>query len=106
MRIVAVLALLGLVLMGAPGPASAQPVAVPDTWGGDFWSRPRLTGMRTVRHPRAASKRSTNAMTSPSHPLVESIRMRSNATSTTSSGVRMGDKGSDDPVVPPWTDTR
>jgi porin len=23
---------------------SAQPVAVPDTYGGDFWSRPRLTG--------------------------------------------------------------
>ena len=25
-------------------PASAQPYAVPDTWGGDFSSRPRLTG--------------------------------------------------------------
>ena len=37
-------ALLGLALLGAPGPAGAQPVAVPDTWGGDFWSRPRLTG--------------------------------------------------------------
>jgi len=24
--------------------ASAQPYAVPPTWGGDFWSRPRLTG--------------------------------------------------------------
>lgn len=23
---------------------SAQPIAVPDTYGGDFWSRPRLTG--------------------------------------------------------------
>jgi porin len=28
----------------APTLAGAQPVAVPDTWGGDFWSRPRLTG--------------------------------------------------------------
>ena len=45
MPIVVVLAtLLGLILIGAPGPASAQPVAVPNTWGGDFWSRPRLTG--------------------------------------------------------------
>jgi porin len=35
--------LLGLTLPGAPG-ARAQPVAVPDTWGGDLWSRPRLTG--------------------------------------------------------------
>jgi porin len=35
---------LGLFLLGAPAPTSAQPVAVPDTWGGDFWSRPRLTG--------------------------------------------------------------
>ena len=25
-------------------PARAQPYAVPPTWGGDFWSRPRLTG--------------------------------------------------------------
>jgi porin len=25
-------------------PASAQPYDVPPTWGGDFWSRPRLTG--------------------------------------------------------------
>jgi porin len=36
-------ALLGLFLVGAP-PAGAQPVEVPDTWGGDFWSRPRVTG--------------------------------------------------------------
>jgi porin len=42
--VVVLVALLGLILMAAPGPASAQPVAVPDTWGGDFWSRPRLTG--------------------------------------------------------------
>jgi porin len=37
-------AVLGLTLFGAPERAGAQPVAVPDTWGGDFWSRPRLTG--------------------------------------------------------------
>jgi porin len=30
--------------MHTPAPADAQPVAVPDTWGGDVWSRPRLTG--------------------------------------------------------------
>ena len=34
----------GLLVLAAATPASAQPVAVPDTWGGDFWSRPRLTG--------------------------------------------------------------
>ena len=28
----------------APLAASAQPYDVPPTWGGDFWSRPRLTG--------------------------------------------------------------
>jgi porin len=38
------LALLAIVLMGAPALAGAQPVPVPDTWGGDFWFRPRLTG--------------------------------------------------------------
>ena len=37
-------ALLALVLLGGPAPASAQPIDVPNTWGGDFWSRPRLTG--------------------------------------------------------------
>lgn len=36
--------LLGLGLLAAPGAASAQPVDVPPTWGGDFWERPRLTG--------------------------------------------------------------
>jgi hypothetical protein len=36
--------LLGLALLAAPGVASAQPVDVPPTWGGDFWDRPRLTG--------------------------------------------------------------
>jgi porin len=35
--------LLGLPLLGA-APTTAQPVDVPDTWGGDVWSRPRLTG--------------------------------------------------------------
>ena len=33
-----------LAVLGAPASGPAQPVAVPDTWGGDFWSRPRLTG--------------------------------------------------------------
>ena len=36
-------ALVALILLPA-GPAGAQPVAVPDTWGGDVWSRARLTG--------------------------------------------------------------
>jgi porin len=36
--------LAGLVLLFAPNGASAQVVDVPDTWGGDIWSRPRLTG--------------------------------------------------------------
>ena len=35
---------LALVLLVMTGPASAQPVDIPVTWGGDFWSRPRLTG--------------------------------------------------------------
>jgi len=35
---------LGLVLLVMAGPTSAQPVDTPATWGGDFWSRPRLTG--------------------------------------------------------------
>src|SRR5262245_48078830 len=35
---------LALVLLGMAGPASAQPVDLPATWGGDFWHRPRLTG--------------------------------------------------------------
>ena len=37
-------ALIALTLSAAPGLAVAQPVTVPDTWGGDFWSRPRVTG--------------------------------------------------------------
>ena len=40
----ALASLFGLIVLGAPAPARAQPVAVPETWGGDFWSRPRLTG--------------------------------------------------------------
>jgi porin len=36
--------LLALVLLGAASSVDAQPLDVPDTWGGDFWSRPRLTG--------------------------------------------------------------
>ena len=37
-------ALFGVTLVLAPLRAGAQPYAVPPTWGGDFWSRPRLTG--------------------------------------------------------------
>jgi porin len=36
--------LVGLALLVAPDAARAQPVEVPDTWGRDIWSRPRLTG--------------------------------------------------------------
>src|SRR5215831_18206319 len=35
---------LGLVLLVMAGPTHAQPVDIPATWGGDVWSRPRLTG--------------------------------------------------------------
>ena len=35
---------LGLVMLIMASPASAQPVDIPATWGGDFGSRPRLTG--------------------------------------------------------------
>jgi porin len=41
---IAWLFLVGLGLLVAPDPASAQPYDVPATWGGDIWSRPRLTG--------------------------------------------------------------
>ena len=34
----------GVALLFASSPAFAQPVDVPPTWGGDVWSRPRLTG--------------------------------------------------------------
>jgi porin len=33
-----------LVLLVMAGLTSAQPVDIPTTWGGDLWSRPRLTG--------------------------------------------------------------
>ncbi len=36
--------LAGFALLVAPNPAGAQLVDVPPTWGGDFWSLPRLTG--------------------------------------------------------------
>jgi porin len=36
--------LAGLVLLLVPDLAGAQPYPAPDTWGGDIWSRPRLTG--------------------------------------------------------------
>ena len=36
--------MVGLLILTAATPAGAQPVAVPDSWGGDFWSRSRLTG--------------------------------------------------------------
>ena len=36
--------LLGLPLLVAPISARTQPVDVPATWGGDIWSRSRLTG--------------------------------------------------------------
>jgi porin len=32
------------IAVSAPFPAIAQPYDVPPTWGGDLWSRPRLTG--------------------------------------------------------------
>jgi porin len=35
---------LGLVVLVMVGPVHAQPVDIPATWGGDFGSRPRLTG--------------------------------------------------------------
>jgi porin len=38
------IALLGLLLLVPAAIASAQPYDVPPTWGGDLWSRPRLTG--------------------------------------------------------------
>jgi len=38
----AILVTLALVVLA--GPAVAQPVDVPPTWGGSFWDRPRLTG--------------------------------------------------------------
>src|SRR5277367_5459741 len=36
--------LASLILLVAANPARAQPYPTPDIWGGDIWSRPRLTG--------------------------------------------------------------
>jgi porin len=36
--------LAGLIMLIAPDLARTQPYDVPETWGGDIWSRPRLTG--------------------------------------------------------------
>ena len=33
-----------VIAVSAPVAATAQPYDVPPTWGGDLWSRPRLTG--------------------------------------------------------------
>jgi porin len=41
---VASIVLISAGLLVASAPVSAQPYAAPPTWGGDFWSRPRLTG--------------------------------------------------------------
>jgi porin len=41
---IASILLTGVGLLLAPTPVSAQPYVAPATWGGDFWSRPRLTG--------------------------------------------------------------
>jgi porin len=42
--LIVLVALVGAGLLLAAAPVSAQPYATPSTWGGDFWSRPRLTG--------------------------------------------------------------
>jgi len=44
MKVCGFIVVLGLALLITPVPASAQPVPVPETWGGDFLSRARLTG--------------------------------------------------------------
>ena len=36
--------LAGIILLIESAPARAQPYPVPPTWGGDFSTRPRLTG--------------------------------------------------------------
>jgi porin len=43
-RVKAPIFLAGLILLVAPHLAGAQPYETPVTWGGDLWSRPRLTG--------------------------------------------------------------
>ena len=44
MKVCGFIVVLGLALLITPVPASAQPVPVPETWGGDFLSRARLKG--------------------------------------------------------------
>ena len=44
LRLLAPIALVAVTLLAASAAIRAQPYAVPPTWGGDFWSRPRLTG--------------------------------------------------------------
>jgi porin len=41
---IALITLIGAALLTASGPAGAQPYEVPPTWGGDIWTRSRLTG--------------------------------------------------------------
>jgi porin len=41
---IASIVVLGVGLLLASSPVRAQPYVTPPTWGGDFWSRPRLTG--------------------------------------------------------------
>jgi porin len=41
---IASIVLLGVGLLFVAAPVRAQPYVTPPTWGGDFWSRPRLTG--------------------------------------------------------------
>jgi porin len=36
--------LTAIAMLATPLGARAQPYDTPSTWGGDFWSRPRLTG--------------------------------------------------------------
>lgn len=40
----AAIAVAGFAVLGVSQPAKGQSVDVPDSWGGDVWSRPRLTG--------------------------------------------------------------
>ncbi len=43
-RPIASLVLVGVASLVASVPTGAQPYAVPPTWGGDFSTRPRITG--------------------------------------------------------------
>jgi porin len=44
LRLIASVLVVAVTLLVASAPAGAQPYAVPPTWGGDFSTRPRLTG--------------------------------------------------------------